>query len=85
MKKIVIWISVLALLIGIAGCGSQNLKTTGVKVLHTEDDFVTFQIVCDHCGYNYGDPKTARVINKIFFTLVCNGCNELMYIRLERG
>lgn len=85
MKKIIIWISLLALLMSFAGCSSKKLTTTGVEVIHTEDDYVTFQIVCDHCGYHYGDPKTAKVINKIFFTLVCNGCNELMYIRLERG
>ncbi len=86
MKKIIINILLVALTITLlAGC-SRQLTTTGCRVIRDEDNYVTYQQVCDHCGYEYGDPTTVYVgTEKLVYSLNCTWCGEIIYIRLERN
>lgn len=86
MKKIItaIFIAIFTIVF-LVGCSGQ-LTTTGCKVIYDEDNYVTYQQVCDNCGYEYGDPVTAYVGKaKLVYTLTCTRCRELIYIRLERN
>ena len=84
MKKIITLILAAALFVTLlTGCG--QLKTTGCRVIRDEDNYVTYQQVCDHCGYEYGDPTTTYVgRTKLVYSLTCTRCGEIIYIRLER-
>lgn len=85
MKKIIatIFIAVFTMAF-LAGC-SRQLTTTGCRVIRDEDNYVTYQQVCDNCGYEYGDPTTAYVGTKLVYSLTCTQCREIIYIRLERN
>ena len=85
MKKLITGILTIALtIILFKGC-SKQLTTTGCRVIRDEDKYVTYQQVCEHCGYEYGDPTTVYVgSTKLVYNLVCPRCEEIIYIRLER-
>ncbi len=85
MKKIfaVFVISTLILTL-FAGCGGQ-LKTTGCRVIRDDDGYVTYQTVCENCGYEYGDPATAYVATKLVYSVNCTQCREIIYVKLQRG
>lgn len=78
-----ILLPVLLLIITMTGC-EKELHTTGCRVIHEEGDYVTYQTVCDNCGYEYGDPTTANVYSKLFYSVNCTRCDEIIYVRLER-
>lgn len=84
MKKITLLFVVICMLFILTACSSE-LKTTGCRVIHQEDNYVTYQTVCDNCGYEYGDPATAHVSQKVMYTVTCTQCDEIIYVRLERG
>ena len=65
-------------------CGSQSLNTSGCRIINEEDNYVTYQTVCDSCGYEYGDPTTAHVSNKLFYNVNCTRCGEIIYVCIER-
>ncbi|MBR5569280.1 MAG: hypothetical protein IKW10_00100 [Oscillospiraceae bacterium] len=82
-KTIITIILVMLLLTILCGC-EKDLYTTGCRVIHEEGDYVTYQTVCDNCGYEYGDPTTTSVYSKLFYTVNCTRCGEIIYVRLER-
>jgi len=84
MKRIIAMVLVTTAIFLLTACNAQ-LKVTGCRIIHQEDNYVTYQTVCDHCGYEYGDPATAHVSRKLFYTVSCTRCGELIYVRIERG
>ena len=64
---------------------STGLTTTGCRVIHQEDNYVTYQTVCDNCGYEYGDPVTTHVSRKLMYSVTCTRCDEIIYVRIQRG
>lgn len=87
MKKAIAIILVSVILtISLAGCGN-SLTTENCRVIRDEDNYVTYQTVCDNCGYEYADPKTVHVssIGSFRYSIVCPQCSELMYILIERN
>ena len=83
MSKIkLIFVTIITLLI-LTACSTQ-LTTTGCRVLHEEDKYVTYQTVCDNCGYEYGDPTTTHFSSKLMYSVNCTRCGEIIYVRLER-
>ncbi|MBQ7857546.1 MAG: hypothetical protein IJ351_02790 [Oscillospiraceae bacterium] len=86
MKKLTTGCLITVLIISLlAGC-SRQLTTTGCRVIQDEDNYVTYQQVCDNCGYEYGDPTTVYVgRTKLVYSLNCTQCGEIIYIRLERN
>lgn len=76
-------VSVLAISL-FTGC-SRQLTTTGCRIIQEEDGYVTYQTVCDNCGYEFGDPTTEYVGKKLFYSVTCTACREIIYVRLERG
>ena len=76
---------IMTLLAGLfTACGSKSLHTSGCRIIQEEDDYVTYQTVCDNCGYEYGDPTTAHVSSKLLYSVSCTKCDEIIYVRLER-
>lgn len=92
MKKFLAMLFIVVLAIPFAGCieelavtnSNKELTVTGCRVISEEDNYVTYQTVCDNCGYEYGDPATAHVYKKLMYTVTCTWCGELIYVRLER-
>ena len=86
MKRIfAVFVIITLILTLFAGCGGQ-LKATGCRVIRDEDKYVTFQVQCDNCGYEYGDPNTAYVgSTKLVFSVNCTQCREIIYVKLTRG
>lgn len=85
MKKSIALFLIVALTITLfTGCGKQ-LTTTGCEIIHEEDNYVTYQTICDNCGYEFGDPATTYVGRKLFYTVTCTMCREIIYVRIERG
>lgn len=84
MKKIKLVFMAICVLFTLSACNA-GLTTTGCKVIQQEDKYVTYQTVCDHCGYEYGDPKTIHVSGKIMYSVNCTRCGEIIYVRLERN
>ncbi len=84
MKRIMVFMLVFALSLSMVACGTR-LTTTGCKVIHQEGKYVTYQTVCDHCGYEYGDPTTVHVSMKVMYSVNCTWCGEIIYVRLERN
>lgn len=80
--KLVFW--AICVLFVLAAC-SAGLTTTGCRVIHQEDKYVTYQTVCDHCGYEYGDPTTVHVSSKLMYSVNCTKCGEIIYVRIERN
>lgn len=64
---------------------STELTTTGCRVINQEDNYVTYQTVCGHCGYEYGDPTTTHVSKKLMYSVNCTWCGEIIYVRIQRG
>lgn len=85
-KAIAIILTFVLLTISLAGC-SDSLTTENCRVIRDDDNYVTYQTVCDNCGYEYADPKTVHVSNtgSFRYSIVCPQCNELMYILIERN
>lgn len=84
MKRFIVILIIISAVFFLTACSTQ-LKTTGCRVIHQEDKYVTYQTVCDNCGYEYGGPATAYVFTKLFYTVTCSECGELIYVRLQRG
>lgn len=40
----------------LVGCGGKIDARSGCRVLREHNNNVTYQTVCDHCGYEFGDP-----------------------------
>ena len=87
MKKIItIILASILLILTLAGC-NKTLTTENCRVIRDDDNYVTYQTVCDNCGYEYADPKTVHVSNtgSFRYSIVCPQCLELMYILIERN
>ena len=86
MKRIfAVFVIITLILTLFAGCDGQ-LKATGCRIIRDEDKYVTFQVQCDNCGYEYGDPNTAYVgSTKLVFSVNCTQCREIIYVKLTRG
>lgn len=84
MKKLILFLATLCSVFILTACSSE-LKVTGCRIIRQEDDFVTYQVVCDQCGYEYGDPVTMRIpYSKQVFSVNCSRCHEIIYVSLER-
>lgn len=84
MKKIKLLFIAIWMLLILTAC-STELTTTGCRVINQEDNYVTYQTVCDHCGYEYGDPTTVHVSSKLMYSVNCTKCGEIIYVRIERN
>ena len=84
MKKFKLILTVIGVLFLLTAC-EKELTTTGCRVIYQEDNYVTYQTVCDHCGYEYGDPVTTQVSRKLMYSVNCTRCGEIIYVRLERN
>ena len=84
MKKIKLLFMAICVLFVLTACGT-GLSTTGCRVINQEDNYVTYQTVCDHCGYEYGDPTTTHVSHKLMYSVTCTRCGEIIFVRLERN
>ena len=84
MKKYKLVFLTICMLFILAACGT-GLTTTGCRIIQQEDKYVTYQTVCDHCGYEYGDPVTTHVSHKLMYSVNCTGCGEIIYVRIQRG
>lgn len=85
MERIIPLILVLVLLSCIfAGCTSNGLTTSGCRVIRDDGEYVTYQTVCDNCGYEFGSPTTIYAYN-VFYNVVCTLCGEIIYVRIDRN
>ena len=84
MKKLKLPLVAFVTLAILTACG-RGLTTTGCRVINQEDKYVTYQTVCDHCGYEYGDPTTVHVSSKLMYSVNCTKCGEIIYVRIERN
>ena len=85
MKKfftVVFVVTLIAVLL--VGCGGTIKAKSGCRVIREYDNNVTFQTVCDHCGYEFGDPNTTYVSDELYFSVTCTQCREIIYVHLER-
>ena len=76
---VVIWIAFV-----LVGCRGAVKAKSGCRVLREYENNVTYQTVCDHCGYEYGDPATAYVSDELYYSVTCTQCGEIIYVHLER-
>lgn len=83
MKKILAFFACVMLLFVLTAC-SVGLKTSGCRVIQQDGKYVTYQTVCDHCGYEYGDPVTTHVSSKLMYSVNCTRCSEIIYVKIER-
>lgn len=63
MRRISVILATTILIFLLTACNSE-LETTGCRVIHQEDNYVTYQQVCENCGYEYGNPTTAHISKK---------------------
>lgn len=83
MKKRIVSV-LMAALAGILFCAcSKELTTSGCTVLRDDGEYVTYQTVCDHCGYEFGSPTTVGF--DVFYSVNCTRCGEIIYVKIERG
>lgn len=66
-----------------SGCSSRQLVTEGCRVIRDDGEYVTYQTVCDNCGYEFGSPTTIYAYNT-YYSVVCTLCGELNYVRINR-
>lgn len=84
MNKTIALVLVFVLIISaFAGC-SRRLTTSGCRVIRDDGEYVTYQTVCDNCGYEFGSPTTIYAYN-VFYNVVCTLCGEIIYIRIDRN
>lgn len=83
MKKIKLIFMATCIFFVFTAC-STELTTTGCRIIYQEDNYVTYQTVCDHCGYEYGDPVTTKVSGKLMYSVNCTRCDEIIYVRIQR-
>lgn len=84
MRRISVILATTILIFLLTACNSE-LETTGCRVIHQEDNYVTYQQVCENCGYEYGNPTTAHISKKLFYTLTCTRCGKLINVLIQRG
>lgn len=84
MKKFRLVFMTICVLFIFTAC-STRLTATGCRIIQQEDNYVTYQTVCDHCGYEYGDPTTVHISNKLLYSVNCTRCGEIIYVRIQRG
>ena len=84
MKKITALIIATVLASTLSACGDQ-LSASGCKIIAEDDKHVTYQQICTHCGYEFGDPTTASVSRKLMYSLTCTQCGEVFNVRIQRG
>ena len=74
----------LILLLSILSACSGELSASGCRIISEDGNHVTYQQVCPTCGYEYGDPTTAHVSQKLMYSLTCTQCGGLIIVRIER-
>ena len=84
MEKINLLLLSICLFFVLTAC-KTGLTTTGCRIINQEDNYVTYQTVCDHCGYEYADPTTTHVSSKFMYSVNCTRCGEIIYVRIERN
>ncbi len=85
MNKTIAFVLVFVLVISVlASCTSNGLTTTGCRVIRDDGKYVTYQTVCDNCGYEFGSPTTIYAYN-VFYNVVCTLCGEIIYVRIDRN
>lgn len=84
MRKYIAMLLVVCMAALLVGC-SKTLVTSGCRVIRDDGEYVTYQIECENCGYEFGTPTTAYVSNdQLFFNVSCTLCGEIIYVQLER-
>ena len=68
----------------LVGCGGKIDARSGCRVLREYNNNVTYQTVCDHCGYEFGDPTTTYVADELYYSVTCTQCRETIYVHLKR-
>lgn len=84
MKKFTAFIIAAILASTLSACGGQ-LSASGCRIIAEDDKHVTYQQVCTHCGYAFGDPSTVHVSHKLMYSLSCTQCGEVFNVRIQRG
>ena len=83
MKRIFILIFVMVLICSaFTGCSGGELTVSGCRVIRDDGKHVTYQTVCDNCGYEYGSPTT--ITGTVFYSVNCPKCNAIIYVNISR-
>lgn len=82
VKIAILFLICAIMLFSLTACGSNSLTTSGCRVIRDDGKHITYQTVCDNCGYEFGSPTT--ITGTVFYSVPCTQCSELIYVEIAR-